>query len=64
MPTGDDVHHKTAVAAIFWTETVRMMMLLLDEFRVRHEQAGTGDAVVIVVLTVNSWSLCGRAAVH
>ena len=50
---GDDVHHRTGIAAVFRTELVGDQHVLLHKLRVLNEKAWTADAVIVVVLTVN-----------
>jgi hypothetical protein len=50
---GDDVHHRTGVAAVLRTELVGDQHVLLHKLRVLNEKAWTADAVIVVVLTVN-----------
>src|SRR5258708_32590100 len=50
---GNDIYDRTRVAAIFRAEVARGDLVFLNKFGIGHEQARTGDGVIVVILTVD-----------
>src|SRR5262249_55435398 len=49
----DDVHHRSRIATVFWTELIRDQYILVYPFGIGHKQPRSSDAIVVIVLPVN-----------
>src|SRR6185312_5768005 len=50
---GDDVDYRTGIAAVLGAKLICDDNVLTHPLRVRHEQTRTGNAVVIVILSID-----------
>src|SRR3979490_682965 len=49
---GNDIYHRTGIASVFRAELVGDKNVLVDPFDVGNKNAWSGDAVIVVILTV------------
>src|SRR5260370_37711787 len=49
---GNDIYDRTRVAAIFRAELARRALVFLNKFGIGHQQARTGDGLIVAILTL------------